>query len=450
MLPGAYGVKMGAISRRSLLGFGLGAFVLPGVAEGTTASTRARGVILVVLEGGMSQLETWDPKPGAPREIRGEFGTIASSVAGLHVGEHIPNLARELHRGNVLRAVHCDARNDHSPGLHLLLTGYENVAAGVALETTNLRQPSVGAVLAQQLGPTDSRGVPRYVTIPRSTQLDGRVNYNSPSFLGAGCEAFEAGDPPSSARELGQVPPGLVLAGDVSADRFRHRMTLAAVFNGVRADLDRDPVGGQMDDHYRQAVHVLTGRRVQEAFNLDREPSALREAYGDHRLGQSLLLARRLVDAGVTYVVVNTGREGSWDTHSNNFTQLKDVLLPPMDRGVAALLRDLDERGTLDDVLVLVAGEMGRTPVVNASAGRDHWTTAYSVFLAGGGLTRGQVLGSTTADGHYPASRPITVHDILATVYHRLGIDPHAVLMDPVAKPVAILPDGEPIAELQG
>ena len=225
-------------------------------------------------------------------------------------------------------------------------------------------------------------------------------------------------------------------------------MALAAALNRVRSDLDQDAITVPMDGYYQRAVQLLTGGRMQQAFDLDRESPALRRAYGDHFVGRGLLLARRLVEAGVTYVVVNTGHAGSWDTHANNFGQLKNVLLPPMDQGVAALLRDLDERGQLDDVLVLVAGEMGRTPVINASAGRDHWTTAYSVFLAGGGLTRGQVLGSTTPDGRDPSTRPVTVHEILATVYHQLGVDPQTLLKDVQGRPISILPESKPIAEL--
>jgi uncharacterized protein (DUF1501 family) len=233
-------------------------------------------------------------------------------------------------------------------------------------------------------------------------------------------------------------------------ERLQDRMALAATFNRLRTDLDRSPITSRMDAHYQGAVKVLTGRRMQEAFEMGREPPAVRSVCGEHPVGQGLLLARRLVEADVTYVVVNTGMAASWDTHSNNFNQLKNVLLPPMDRGVAALLRDLDERGLLDDVLVLVAGEMGRTPLVNASAGRDHWTSAYSVFLAGGGLTRGQVLGSTTADGRYPNGRPVTVHEILATVYHQLGVDANMLLKDAQGRPVPILPEGKPIGELLG
>jgi hypothetical protein len=172
--------------------------------------------------------------------------------------------------------------------------------------------------------------------------------------------------------------------------------------------------------------------------------------YGDHPTGQGLLLARRLIEAGVTCVVVNTGFDGNWDTHANNFSLLKQKLLPPLDRGLSALMRDLDDRGKLDDVLVLVAGEMGRTPLVNGNAGRDHWTSAYSVFIAGGGLTRGQVLGSTTRDGSSPSQRPVTVHEILATAYERLGVDPHSFVDAPEGRPVPILPEGVSIPELLG
>lgn len=442
-------VSHNLLSRRRALGFGLGAFVLPQATARAAPRNTARGVILVMLEGGMSQFESWDPKPAAPKEVRGEFGAIASSLPGVQVGEHVPLMAAELHRGNLLRAVHCDARNDHSPGMHLLLTGYENVAAGVALERKNYRNPSVGSILSWRLGVAAEDGAPRFVALPHATQLNGQVNYNGPSFLGAAYEGFETGDSPKNSQQPFAAPPGLVLARDLSPARLRTRLDLAAKFDLLRANLDRRPAPGR-DAHYERAAQVLTGRRTQEAFELEREPPEVRRAYGDTELGQGLLLARRLIDAGVTYVVVNAGDFGNWDTHSNNFNLLKTRLLPPMDRGVSALLRDLDDRGALDDVLVLVAGEMGRTPLVNNAAGRDHWTSAFPVFIAGGGLTRGQVLGATTADGSYPTRRPLTVHEILATVYHRLGVDPHTLLTDPEGRAVPILPEGEPIPELLG
>ena len=438
------------LSRRRILNWGLAACVWPTGTARATQVRRAHGMILVMLEGGMSQFETWDPKPLAPREIRGEFGTIPTSLPEVRIGEHLPLLASELHRGNLLRAVHCDARNDHSPGMHLLLTGYENTAAGIALERKNFRNPSVGSILARKLGNVTEGGAPRFVTLPRSTQLNGAVNYNEASFLGSAFEAFETGTPPQNAKQPGTAPPGLLLAEQLSVKRVQSRWELASAMNFFRSDLDPHGLQLQRNVQYERAIQVLTRQETQTAFQLEQEPLKTREAYGDHPTGQGLLLARRLIEAGVTYVVVNTGFEGNWDTHANNFSQLKNKLLPPLDQGVSALLRDLDNRGELDDVLVLVAGEMGRTPLINGDAGRDHWTSAYSVFFAGGGLTRGQVLGSTTRDGSSPSQRPVTVHDILATAYERLGIDPHSTILDREGRPVPVLPEGTPIPELIG
>jgi hypothetical protein len=441
-----------AWNRRTLLRGGLGlcgVSALPLAAAPRQCST-ARGMILVLLEGGMSHFETWDPKPEAPREIRGEFGTIATSIPEVRLGEHLPRIAAELHRGNLLRAVHCDARNDHSPGLHLLLTGHENVAAGVDLERQNFRHPSFGSILAYKLDAAAEGGAPRFVGLPRSTQLSGRVNYNGPSFLGAAYEAFETGPPPRNAQEPGAIPPGLILTSALTQERVRLRLNLAADLDALHPTLDPRGLQQRRNAHYGRAVDVLTGGRTQAAFDLQHESPATRAAYGDHATGQSLLLARRLIEAGVTYVVVEATFEGGWDTHQANFTQLRQRLLPPLDQGLAALLRDLDDRGELDDVLVLVAGEMGRTPLINRDAGRDHWTSAYSVFLAGGGLTRGQVLGSTTRDGSSPNRHPVTVHDLLATAYDRLGVDPQASVPHPEGRLIPILPEGQPIGELLG
>lgn len=438
-----------SFNRRDLLRLAMASAVLPsGLVQGAPQPAKARGMILVMLEGGMSQYESWDPKPLAPKEIRGEFGTIETSVPGIRISEHLPLMARELHRGNLLRAVHCDARNDHSPGMHVLLTGYENVGAGVDLERKNFHNPSVGSVLSKLLGVAGPGGAPRFVGLPKATQLNGYVNYNGPAFLGAAYEAFETGNPPQSAKVPGIVPPGLVLAPELSAARARTRLGLAAHMNALQPDLDPLNLQSRRDAHYERAMQVLTGKQTQVAFELERESPALRAAYGDNPTGQGLLLARRLIEAGVTYVCINANIADSWDTHQNNFSRLKQKLLPPIDRGISTLLTDLDDRGELDDVLILVAGEMGRTPSINRDAGRDHWTTAYSVFLAGGGLTRGQVIGKTTPDGSHPAQRPVTVHDILATAYQQLGVDPHSYVQDRASRPVPILPDGAPIADL--
>jgi uncharacterized protein (DUF1501 family) len=442
------------LTRRQMLrgGFALGAFLLPqaaGAARTTARPRLARGTIFIMLEGGMSHLDSWDPKPNAPAEIRGEFGTIATTVAGLRIGEYLPRLARQAHRCNLIRSVHCDARNDHSPGMHLLLTGWENTNAGVALETTNRLHPAQGSVLARVLGCASPAGVPRFVALPRTRQISGQVRYAGPAFLGPGCEAFETGEAPAAARLPMQLPPSLALARDLPLSRLNDRQGLRQALDRLNATLDRAAAAGRMDAQYQRALHILSGQQMAGALDLQREPVALRERYGNHRVGQSLLLARRLVECGVRYVLVDPYGNNDWDTHTENFRGHK-ALLPPMDQAVAALLDDLDQRGLLDEVVVVLASEMGRSPRISGQAGRDHWTHAYSVMIAGGGLSRGQVLGETTSKGEWPGRRPVTVPEILATVYHRLGIDPNTILHDEQGRPVAILPEPRPIRELLG
>ena len=272
-------------SRRSLLKWGLAASVWPMTTAQAALPRRARGMILIMLEGGMSQFESWDPKPLAPREIRGEFDTIGTSIPDVRIGEHLPLMAGELHRGNLLRAVHCDARNDHSPGMHLLLTGYENVAAGIALERKNFRHPAVGSILAKTLGAATDRGSPRFVALPRCTQLNGEVNYNGASFLGSAFEGFETGAPPRTAKLPGIAPQGLVLAEQLSSQRVRSRWSLASTINSLRPDLDPHGLQTQRNAHYERAIQVLTRPETQMAFEIERESPKLREAYGDHATG---------------------------------------------------------------------------------------------------------------------------------------------------------------------
>jgi hypothetical protein len=438
-------------TRRQMLrsSLALGAFVLPSVlgtpVRAAASRRRARGVIMIMLEGGMSHLDTWDPKPRASDDIRGEFGTIATSVPGLRIGEHMPFLAKQAHRFNLIRSVHCDARNDHSPGMHLLLTGWEYLAATVTggpRERANHEHPSQGAIIAHQLGVTTPNGVSRFIALPRRGQLNGGVTYATSAFLGASYEAFETGSVPANPRTPVAVPPSLVLSNDVSFRRLADRQTLREQFNRLNDSLDRAPATRGIDAHYESALSILSGRRMGEAFDVGREPVGLRERYGT----QNLLLARRLVEAGATYVLVNDF--GNWDTHSANFAGHK-TRLPPVDRAVSALLEDLDQRGLLDEVMVVLLSEMGRAPRINKAAGRDHWTSAYSVMLAGGGLTRGQVLGSTTPLGDQPGHRPVTVPEILATIYQRLGVDSNVMLADEQKRPIPILPgEAKPIGEL--
>ena len=441
-----------SLTRRHFLrcGVALGAFLLPTTGQTQAVAPvrrRARGVIVLLLEGGMSHLESWDPKPAAPERIRGEFKAIKTTTAGLRLCEHLPLLAHQARLYNLIRSVHCDARNDHSPGLHLALTGHENTEAGVSMQRVNLRHPAQGAVLARVLGEMTPGGVPRFVALPKRTQLGGQVCYATPAFLGAACEAFEAGDLPLTATHPMHAPPGLLLPGDVDLRRLQDRSALKGALDRLNTGLDPDPALERMDAHYQRARQMLTGPRMLHALDVSREPITVRERFGNSPVGQGLVVARRLVEAGVTYVLVNPYSGAPWDTHAQNFTRHRS-LLPPLDRAVSALLVDLDQRGMLQDILVLVISEMGRTPLVNKQAGRDHWTAAYSVMMAGGGLTRGQIVGSTTSGGQEPSSRPVTVSEILATVYHQLGVDSGVVVYDQQQRPVLILPAAKPVAEL--
>jgi uncharacterized protein (DUF1501 family) len=428
----------------------LGAFLLPGAgapADAAPRRRRARSTILIMLEGGMSHLDSWDPKPNAPVEVRGEFATIATTVPGLRISEHMPRLAEQARLCNVLRSVHCDARNDHSPGMHLLLTGWENTRAGVALETTNRQHPAQGCIIARQWGATSPGGAPRFVAVPRTRQIGGQVKYAGPSFLGSTCEAFETGDAPADASKPMQLPPSLALARDLPLSRLNDRQALRQALQRLSVALERDTAAGRVDTQYQKALEILTGQRMREALDIQREPVSVRERYGRHRIGQSLLLARRLVERDVSYVLVDPYPNNDWDTHNENFKGHK-ALLPPMDQAVAALLVDLEQRGLLDEVVVVLSSEMGRAPRISGQAGRDHWTYAYSVMMTGGGLTRGQVLGETTSKGEWPGRRPVTVPEIHATIYDQLGIDPNVILRDELGRPIPILPDGKPIREL--
>jgi hypothetical protein len=331
--------------------------------------------------------------------------------------------------------------------MHLLLTGWENTAAGVAMQRSNRQYPAQGCIIARKLGAISPEGAPRFVALPRTAQIGGQVRYAGPAYLGANYEAFQTGEAPQNARLPMRMPPSLFLSQDVPLSRLNDRLALRQNFHRLNVGLEQDPALRRMDAHYHKALQILTGQRMCEALAIEREPVALRERYGNSRVGQTLLLARRIIECGVSYVLADPYGDMAWDTHSQNFAGHKN-LLPPMDQAVSALLADLDQRGLLDQVLVVLASEMGRSPRVSGAAGRDHWTRAYSVMLAGGGLTRGQVLGETTSKGEWPGRRPVTVPEILATVYRQIGIDHHTILHDGQRRPIPILPESKPIDEL--
>ncbi|MEX0679353.1 MAG: DUF1501 domain-containing protein [Pirellulales bacterium] len=406
----------------------------PAVDGSQTASLRAReretAVIQIFMGGGPSHIDMFDLKPDAPAEIRGPFRPISTSLPGVYVSEHLPCLARAMDKVALVRSVtHSNA--GHLPASHWMMTGYEPPPS----TTTNVN-PSCGALVARTRGP-NMAGMPAYVGIPRKQILGGSA------YLGVAYNPFTTESDPVDAN---YAVRNLHLPRGLDASRLHDRQGLLASFDRMRADLDRDGELAGLDRFSREALEIITGTQAQAAFDIEREDAATRDRYGRTAAGQRCLLARRLVEEGVTFVTVLSG--GEWDTHVNNFATLKDKSLPPFDRALAALICDLYERGLDRRVLVLVCGEFGRTPKINAQAGRDHWPGAFSVLFSGGSLRVGQVVGSTDSRAAYPLDSPYSPGDVLATVYDFLDIDTGREFPDRAGRPLRLLPAGRPIGEL--
>jgi hypothetical protein len=331
----------------------------------------------------------------------------------------------------VRSAFHTNA--GHGMGAQWMLTGYQPT-----IEVNDNIYPSTGSVVAKLKGP-NTPGLPAYVNLPRVLSL-GKAAY-----LGASYNPFA---PDANPNEASFQVRNLKLPGRVDADRLERRKQLAGDLDNLRRDLDTKGDMSGLDTFYRDAMEMVTNTKAQQAFDVNHESVKLRDRYGRNDMGQCCLLARRLVEAGVTFVTIQAG--GGWDTHSNNFSELKRKLLPQFDTAVAALVEDLCDRGLQDDVLVMAMGEFGRTPKINKDAGRDHWPGAMSVLYAGGGLKMGQAIGTTNALGEYPTSKPYTPGCVLSTMYHTLGIDHKHVFYDQAQRPMPVLNEGEPIKELIG
>ncbi|MCA9115859.1 MAG: DUF1501 domain-containing protein [Planctomycetaceae bacterium] len=427
------------ITRRTALrigGLGVGGLSLPSLLRQQAAGseTPARGerkaVILVWLAGGPSHLDMYDLKPDAPVEIRGEFRPITTSVPGMHIGEHLPLQAQIADRLSIVRsAFHTNA--GHGMGAQWMQTGWQPT-----IEVNDNIYPSIGSVTAKMVGAGDP-GLPAYVNLPNPLGM-GKAAY-----LGAQYNPFSPGSSPNS--DSFEVR-NLRLPGQVPEDRLRRRHGLLSSLDNIRRDVDTEGEIAGIDRFYRDAVEMVTSDKARKAFNIQAEDDNLREEYGRNDLGQSCLLARRLVEAGVTFVAIQAG--GGWDTHGNNFTQLKDKLLPQYDRAVTALVKDLSDRGLADNVLVTSFGEFGRTPKINSGAGRDHWPGAMSVLYAGGGLKMGQVVGATNSTAEYPTKKAASPGCVLSTIYHVLGIDYRHAFYDHARRPLQILAEGRPIEDL--
>jgi uncharacterized protein (DUF1501 family) len=383
-----------------------------------------RAIILLMLVGGPSQLESWDPKPDAPSEVRGPFGSIATRVPCLRISEHLPRLAGRMDRVALLRSVHHDAAPIHETGQQLLQTG--------RLCRQDEDHPHVGAVVARLLGRNEA--LP-FVVVPGPI---GNTGVNVPhgqasGWLGSAFEPFHVADDPASV----------------------HYDPMSAI-DRARRFLDHRSRAGEIDGRTPSALQEpLNGHATLNAFQLDGEPAALRDAYGWTTFGQSCLLARRLVEHGVRLVTVNmfetVFNKVTWDCHgSAPFSTLDDYrreLLPTLDQALSALLDDLHSRGLLDSTLVVATGEFGRTPRLNGAGGRDHWPGVWSALLAGGGIRGGQVIGSSDAHAAAPADRPVTPQELLATMYRSLGVSPASYLKS-AAERIPLVADAQPIEEL--
>lgn len=428
-----------------------GAMLWPDLLRAREAATAdadapAKRVIIIYLQGGLSHYESFDPKPEAKLAYRGDFGHIPTSIPGVHFSEHLPLLAKRAHWFNLIRSAYVNSPS-HPVAIHQTLTGWDLPDASVERKNRNADHPSVGSIIARACG---SRAplLPHYVTVPHSGQLGRRVHYASAGPLGSSFEPLDSGIPPTQAGETFSGPPDLTRQLGFSARRLEDRLTLLRGFDGKASWSELEG----LDRYHQHALDLLSDGAAGRAFDLGREPLRQRERYGNHLWGQQTVLARRLAEAGVPFTLVNytlTQDHGQdWDTHVDNFGQLKNVLLPPMDLAVSALLDDLEERGMLSSTLVAMFGEFGRTPAINANAGRDHWEKVFSVVLAGGGLKSGVVLGSSTKDGDLPKDRPVPFNDVLATIYHQMGVPTDTVFHDRLGRPNPVLAAGRPIPEL--
>jgi uncharacterized protein (DUF1501 family) len=419
--------------------FGLG-LTLPALLEAQAAAPpgarrRSVSLIYVFLHGGLSTIDTLDLKPDAPVEFRGEFKPIRTSVPGVEVCEHLPRLAKVMDRISLVRSFR-HHNSDHGPADHYMLTGYFPQAGFNPGLTPNNQKPAHGAIIARKLGPQGS--VPPYVCLPKLHPSCGSA------YLGAGASPFVI-DADPNAPDF--AVPDVVPLPSLAARRLGDRKRLLAAVDRFRASAE-----AQINDSAKtvsvfqqKAFDLMASPAARKAFDIHGESDKLRDAYGRNTLGQSCLMARRLVEAGVRCVTID---HSNWDTHDANFTTLGRQLLPWLDSALAALFTDLGERGLLDSTLVVVTGEFGRTPRINKNAGRDHWGPAFTVAVGGGGIRGGRVVGKTDARAERPASDPHGPEDLWATVFHLMGLDPREEFYTPEGRPVAIVNGGQIIRDL--
>lgn len=461
------------VSRRELLSIGglsLIGLNLPGFLANQAAAKespprvgtlgRARGVILLYLQGSPSHIDLWDPKPEAPVEIRGEFKTIATNVPGISLSETLPLLAQNADKYALIRSVGVKPKGlrNHGAAIYMLMTGHDpsNFSpTGVAVPPSRDDLPSVGAVIGRfKPAPRSALG---YVALSGPVIESGVVGVGQQAgLLGRQYDPFAMYDDPTKPFRV----PGFELPSDMTLGRLRSRIDLRSAIAARRALGPAD-----FESYYSKAMALVESSQAEQAFRLQDEPEPLRQRYGMTRFGQACLLARRLIEAGTRFVQVSwpaasdaepaTNADGSWDTHRNNFPMLRDWRCPVFDRTVSALLIDLADRGLLDETIVWAIGEFGRSPKIGqpttdnvGPGGRDHWPECYTCLLAGGGIRGGQVYGESDRIAAYPKTAPVHPYDLIATVYWALGIDPATEYHDTLNKPHRLVAHGGPVLGL--
>jgi len=435
-------------TRRDCLKLGLGALLGGGLThllrlrsvaadggEKTSAAPAANSCILIWMDGGPTHYETFDPKPSAPKEIRGDFNAIKTRTPGVLFSQYMTRLAAVSDKLAIVRSIQHDQGN-HGAGNHYMMTGAPpRIPVGCGAFVSF--HPSLGSVTAHERGAPV--GLPAYFSMPSMSRSGG------PNFLGAKYAPFVVSDNPNQdnfrVRDVA-LPSGL------SGERFSSRLEIRSELDRMERFHDKasgDPVIAA-DEHYQQGYDLISSKQAQAAFDIGREPERVRDAYGRDPFGQRALLARRLVEAGVPFITLY---EGGWDHHTELFPALKKRL-PAFEATIAALIEDLSQRGLLETTMVIALGEFGRTPKVNDKGGRDHWSTAMSVLFAGGGTPGGQVVGATDAKGYSAVERVLSPENFASTIYKKLGIDPDKVLYTPNGRPAHLVSDPTPIKELMG
>jgi hypothetical protein len=418
------------------------------------ATKRAKSVLFIFLFGGPSHLDTFDPKPDAPAEYRGEFRPIGTSVAGLHVCEHLPRMAERMSRWALVRSMTCNPRfGDHRAAVHGLLGGIDELPPGASLAASRRDWPCYlsGVEYTHSAG----HGLPSSVVLPGEVVDPGTGLYpgQNAGLLGAKFDPLRIRAKPDDPKY--KVDDSLRLPSGMTIERLASKQTLLAELNRQQGALASALEAAPYETSQREAFGVLTSGRLARALAIEQESDKVRDGYGRHMFGQTLLMARRLVEAGVPIVQANVTYHAFWDTHYNNFVGLRD-LLPHLDRGVSALTDDMAASGLLDETLVVMMGEFGRTPKLvepNGSSphftgpGRDHWMSCFFGMFAGAGVRGGQVIGKSDAIAAHPVTRPYRHSDVGATVYSALGIDPRTELRDMQGRPL-VLNTGRPIEPL--